>query len=86
MRYRVLKWIQYVKQVSIHTRYQMFNQTRGISKKAVGQEFWHVIMTILTTVIYMATTKLINKGMKISTLVWSVDACGSSRKKIQKVI
>ena len=40
----------------------MFSHTSGINKNTVGQEYWHVITKMLSTVMYIATVKLIKKG------------------------
>lgn len=52
-----------------HTLYQKFSQPSGTIKKTVGQAYWHVMMKILRTVIYMAMAIPMRKGMKMSTFV-----------------
>jgi hypothetical protein len=48
-----------------HTRYQKFSYASGIiNENTVGQEFWHVTMKMLITVMYMAIVMLIKKGRK----------------------
>jgi len=65
----------------IHTRYHIFNQRRGIINNTVGQEFWQVMMKMLSTVMYMAITTAVYVGRRKSTFIWSVDACRSWNEK-----
>ena len=51
------------------TRYQRLSQARGISKNIVGQAYWHVMMKMLSSVMYMEMVMLTKNGRNRSMLV-----------------